>query len=167
MALIKDSAVVEDPWLAVGDDEDLPADAPVIVSLERWQRDRDRLLGRNTPLGIRLRSDQPPALVLDDLERFAVVALEFPRFGDGRAYSYARLLRERYGFEGEVRAVGDVLRDQYLFMQRCGFDAFQVADEGALEHWQQALAEISVVYQPAASGRRTVMEARRSRQPSR
>lgn len=153
MALIKDGTFVDDVWVAVGDDDPVPDDKPAIVSLERWQRDRDRLTGRKAPLGVRLRSDQPPALIAGDLAHFGVVALEFPRFGDGRAYSYARLLRQRYGYGGEVRAVGDVLRDQFLFMHRCGFDAFEVTDRTEIGHWQQALSEISVVYQPAADDR--------------
>jgi uncharacterized protein (DUF934 family) len=82
-----------------------------------------------------------------------VIALEFPKFGDGRAYSYARLLRERYGFRGELRAVGNVLRDQALFMLRCGFDAFEVTEGTPIEGWREALGEISVVYQPTADGR--------------
>jgi uncharacterized protein (DUF934 family) len=153
MALIKDGAFVDDPWVTVGDDDPVPGDRPAIVGLERWQRDRDQLLARKAPLGVRLRSDQPPALIADDLGHFDVVALEFPRFGDGRAYSYARLLRQRYDYAGEVRAVGDVLRDQFLFMHRCGFDAFEVTDRTEIGHWQQALSEISVVYQPAADER--------------
>src|SRR3546814_2142105 len=85
--------------------------------------DLERLRGHNGRLGLRLKSDQSPAGIAEDLGHFQLVALEFPRFGDGRAYSYARLLRERYGFKGELRAVGNVLRDQFLFMLRCGFDA--------------------------------------------
>ncbi len=153
MPLIKDNELVPDPWTSLGNEEALPEGAPAIVGLDRWQAERETLIERNAPLGIRLRSDQPPKLVLDDLDRFAVIALEFPKFGDGRAYSYARLLRERYGFRGELRAVGNVLRDQALFMLRCGFDAFEVAEDSALEGWRAALAEISVFYQPATDGR--------------
>ncbi len=153
MPLIKDSELIPDPWATLGDDAALPEGAPAIVSFERWQAERETLIKRNAPLGIRLRSDQPPKLVLEDLDRFAVVALEFPKFGDGRAYSYARLLRERYGFRGELRAVGNVLRDQALYMLRCGFDAFEVAEDSALEGWRAALGEISVFYQPTADGR--------------
>jgi uncharacterized protein (DUF934 family) len=153
MPLIKDNELVPDPWASLDDDAALPAGAPAIVGLERWEAERETLIKRNAPLGIRLRSDQPPKLVLDDLDRFALVALEFPKFGDGRAYSYARLLRERYGFRGELRAVGNVLRDQALFMLRCGFDAFEVAEASALEGWRAALGEISVFYQPTADGR--------------
>ncbi len=153
MPLIKADAFAPDPWLSLGDEEALPEGAPAIVSLERWQSERETLVTRNAPLGIRLRSDQPPGPIAEDLDRFQVIALEFPKFGDGRAYSYARLLRERYGFRGELRAVGNVLRDQALFMLRCGFDAFEVAEGTPLEGWRESLAEISVFYQPTADGR--------------
>ncbi len=160
MPLLKDGTLVDDAWVTVDDGAQLPMDGPAIVSLERWQAHRDALLGRNAQLGIRLKSDQSPALIADDLERFAVVALEFPVFKDGRAYSYARLLRERYGYKGEVRAVGEVLRDQFLFMVRCGFDAIEVRDENAAGQWREAVSEISVVYQPAADTRTPVWTLR-------
>ncbi len=160
MPLLRDGALVDDPWVTIDDGTALPMDGPAIVSLERWQAHRDALLGRNAALGIRLKSDQSPALIADDLDRFAVVALEFPVFKDGRAYSYARLLRERYGYKGEVRAVGEVLRDQFLFMVRCGFDALEVRDEKAVEQWPEAVSEISVVYQPAADSHTPVWTLR-------
>ena len=163
MPLLRDGALVDDGWVTVDDGTALPMDAPAIVSLERWQAHRDALLGRNAPLGIRLKSDQSPALIADDLDRFAVVALEFPVFRDGRAYSHARLLRERYGYRGEVRAVGEVLRDQFLFMVRCGFDAIEVRDENAAGQWREAVSEISVVYQPAADSATPVWALRRRR----
>ena len=163
MPLLKDGVLADDPWVTVDDGTQLPMDGPAMVSLERWQAHRDALLGRNAPLGIRLKSDQPPALIADDLDRFAVVALEFPVFRDGRAYSYARLLRERYGYRGEVRAVGEVLRDQFLFMLRCGFDALEVRDEKAVEQWREAVSEISVVYQPAADSQTPVWALRHRR----
>jgi uncharacterized protein (DUF934 family) len=126
MALIRDDQIVDDDFRSVADDEPLPAAGAVIVSLERWQRDRDALLARQAPLGVRLRSDQSPESIADDLDRLALVALEFPKFRDGRAYSHARILRERYGFRGEVRAVGDVLMEQLHFMLRTGFNAFDI-----------------------------------------
>ncbi len=153
MALIKNGALIDDPWITVDDEGDLGEASHLIVSLERWRAEADGLRRRQGPLGIRLKSDQSPELIASDLDRFEVVALEFPRFTDGRAYSYARLLRERYGYERELRAVGNVLRDQFLFMLRCGFDAFEVAEDSVLEGWRAALGEISVVYQPTADGR--------------
>ncbi len=160
MALLKEGAITEDPWTSVADDEPVPGDTRAIVSLERWQAEREELIGRNCPLGIRLRSDQSPALIAEDLGRFDVIALEFPLFKDGRAYSYARLLRERFGYEGAIRAVGDVLRDQFFFMVRCGFTEFEVPDGVSTTDWQDAMAELSVVYQATQDGRPTALDAR-------
>ena len=164
MALIKNGALIDDPWITVDDEGDLREATHPIVSLERWRAEADELRRRQGPLGIRLKSDQSPELIASDLDRFEVVALEFPRFTDGRAYSHARLLRERYGYERELRAVGNVLRDQFLFMLRCGFDAFEVAGESPLENWREATSEFSVWYQPTADGRVPVM-ARRHHRP--
>ncbi len=153
MPLIKNDEITEDPWIAVDDEDSLHEGAPAIVSLARWRAERETLAGRNAPLGIRLRADQPPAEIAEDIDRFQVIALEFPSFGDGRAYSYARLLRERHGYRGELRAVGQVLRDQALFMRRCGFDAFEVAEGTGAAGWREALGEITVFYQPTEDGR--------------
>ena len=161
MPLLKHGRPAEDVWVAIGDDEALPADSPAILSVERWRRDREVLRGHNGPLGIRLDSDQSPALVAEDLSRFGLVVLDFPVFRDGRPFSYARLLRERYGFAGEIRATGHVLQDQYLFLHRCGIDALEVADAGVAERWRKALSEISAAYQPAADRRPWIGQLRR------
>lgn len=155
MPLVKDNRIAEDRWAHIADGEDLPLDGPVIVSADRWRADRASLVHRNGEIGIRLRNDQRLAEVAEDLYRFGVVALEFPAFKDGRAYTQARLLRERYRFKGEVRAFGDVLRDQLLFMHRCGIDAFEIRKQADAEAFEKALGEISVFYQPAADDRRT------------
>lgn len=166
MVLIKSGETVTDTWQFLPDDAPAPEGADVIVSLQRWRTERDALLARDGRLGIRLRPDEPPRLVADDLHHFALVALEFPVFKDGRAYSHARVLRERYGFRGELRAVGEVLRDQLLFMARCGVDAFEVADGFAPEAWREALAEISVFYQGMGDGRRMVWQLRHEARPA-
>ncbi len=163
MLLIKFDRLVRDTWRHVEDGEALPGDAPVIVSLERWRVERDALIRRDAPLGIRLAADQSSDDIADDLDRFALVALDFPKFTDGRAYSTARLLREQHGFEGEVRATGQVLRDQFHFMWRCGFDAFEVASTDALEAWHKAMGELSLSYQPAADDRIPAHALRRRR----
>jgi uncharacterized protein (DUF934 family) len=160
MALIKNKTVSNDSWTHVGDDEELPVAESIIISLNRWQNEHDVLSKRNAPLGIRLNSDQPPLEIEDDLSKFDVIALDFPAFTDGRAYSYARLLRERYGFSGEIRAVGNVLRDQLDLMYRCGFDAFEVADEKSAEKWLDAIVENDTVYQPTGDDSETVMSQR-------
>ena len=160
MALVKNGELVASPFVDASGAEAVPPTGPVIVSLDQWKAQRDELLKRGTPLGIRLRSDQPPDLVAADLSHFAVVALEFPKFRDGRAYSYARLLRERYGFKGEVRAVGEVLLEQLFFMLRTGFDVFDIQSADPIKDWRTALADFSVWYQPAADGRPTAIQLR-------
>jgi uncharacterized protein (DUF934 family) len=160
MALVKNGELVTSAFVDASGADVLPATGAVIVSLEQWKTKRDELTSRGTPLGIRLHSDQPPELIAADLQYFAVVALEFPKFRDGRAYSYARLLRERYGFTGELRAVGEVLLEQLFFMLRTGFDAFDIQSADPLKDYRTALADFSVWYQPAADGRPTAMQLR-------
>jgi len=156
MPLLKNGEIVADDWAALAEDGTLSSEGNVIVTLEQWQQQRERLRGHNGRLGLRLKSDQSPAEIADDLGHFDLIALEFPRFGDGRAYSYARLLRERYGFTGELRAVGNVLRDQFPLMLRCGFDAFEVKDEKAVETWHEATSEIAFTYQPTGRQRASI-----------
>ena len=160
MALVKNGELVTSPFVDASGLETIPPAGAVIVSLDQWKAHRDELLKRGTELGIRLHSDQPPELVAADLPHFAVVALEFPKFRDGRAYSYARLLRERYGFKGELRAVGEVLLEQLFFMLRTGFDAFDIQSADPLKDYRTALADFSVWYQPTADGRKTAMQLR-------
>jgi uncharacterized protein (DUF934 family) len=160
MALVKNGELFTSSFVDASGMEAIPAAGPVIVSLEQWKAQRDELVKRGTPLGIRLHSDQPPELIAADLPSFSVVALEFPKFRDGRAYSYARLLRERYGYKGELRAVGEVLLEQLFFMLRTGFDVFDVQSADPLEDYRTALADFSVWYQPTADGRATAMQLR-------
>lgn len=115
------------------------------------------------PEGGRFALDLPNDADIDEvagaLPRFAVVILHFPTFRDGRAYSQARLLRDRYGYKGEIRARGEVLRDQALFMARAGVDAFEV-DCAEKEGFAEALGEFSYVYQRASDGAEPVWRLR-------
>jgi len=160
MPLLKNGKLIDDPWVHVADEVAIPASGPVIVGLKRWRAERESLLKRNDPVGVRLRSDHTAGDVADDLDRLGVVALAFPSFTDGRAYTNARRLRERHGYRGEVRAIGNVLRDQYLFMRRCGFDALEVREGETEQDFQRATGAITVFYQPAADGRETVLQKR-------
>ncbi|HEX7775648.1 MAG TPA: DUF934 domain-containing protein [Parvibaculum sp.] len=159
MQLIKNGAFVADGWQTVADDADLP-DGPVIVSLQRWQKEQNALVARGTPLGIRLKSGEAPSLIAADLDKFEVVALEFPVYRNGRAYSYARLLRERYGYTGEIRAVGAVLRDQFYFLVRVGFDALEVRDNITPEIWRESVGVFTNDYQPSSDGKPSVLSLR-------
>lgn len=158
--LVKNGQVVEDPWVTVADDEAIPADRPALVPLDRRCRERANLDARNAPLGLQVASDDTLDEIADALHGIDLIALKFPTFTDGRSYSTARLLRERHGYTGELRAVGQVLRDQAQFMARCGFDAFELADDARAEEWAGGLSDLAVFYQPAADTRAPVAALR-------
>ncbi|MCB1888139.1 MAG: DUF934 domain-containing protein [Rhodocyclaceae bacterium] len=125
--LIKNGKVVDDNWQVLpADATEVPA-GPVIVPLALWQSAAGELADRGD-LGVWLAPDEDPAELADALPSLAVVAIEFPKFADGRGYSSAALLRSRYGYRGELRAIGEVLRDQFFYLTRCGFDALQPAE---------------------------------------
>src|SRR5512132_458410 len=134
--LIKGRAVVADRWTLLREATtlgDVPAGVPVIVPLALWQGDRDALRARGN-VGVWLAPADDPAAIADDIAALPLVAVDFPKFTDGRGYSIARLLRDRYAFTGELRAIGDVLRDQLFALSQCGFDAFALrADRDATE----------------------------------
>ncbi|HEY7979134.1 MAG TPA: DUF934 domain-containing protein [Rhizomicrobium sp.] len=159
MPLIKDGAFVHDAFVMVADDAALP-DGAAIVSLARFQKERDTLLTRNAPLSVQLKSSENPQLLGEDVQRFSVIVLEFPVFRDGRAFSWARMLRERLHFTGEIRGTGHFLYDQINYMKRVGFDAWNVAEGFSLEQFQRALTEITNVYQPSADGKKTIRDLR-------
>lgn len=163
MPLIKDGQIAKDSWVRATAGAPLPEADAVLLPYALWQESRDMLMAGNGRLGVVLGADQPPQLIAGDLDRLDLVALEFPVFKDGRAYSYAWLLRERYGYKKELRAVGHVLRDQFVFMHRCGFDSYEVADARLAQGWARALTEISQVYQPSADLRRPIAALRRER----
>ena len=142
----------EDPFTTIDDDQVIPQ-GDVIISLKRFQSEGDWLLGQCRHVGVRVQSDEAIEDLAYDLPRIAVISLVFPKFRDGRAYSAARLLRERFAFSGEVRAVGDVLVEQAPFMIRCGFDAFQPTDGTDAAQWTAAGHRYAHVYQRAADGR--------------
>lgn len=146
------AVLANDPFTWVGDDQPLP-NGDLIISLARFQTDGDRLLSEGRAIGVRVEAGEEVEALAYDLPRLSVVALAFPKFRDGRHYSNARVLRERYGFAGEVRAVGDVLREQALFMLRCGFDAFEPADNSGPDEWLAATLRYGHVYQRAADAR--------------
>jgi uncharacterized protein (DUF934 family) len=148
--LIDGAFVAEDDrFTAVPADESAPK-GDVIISLAQFQADGEALFADGRDIGVRIEAGQSVDDLAYDLPRISVVALVFPTFRDGRAFSSAALLRERYGFKGEVRAVGDVWREQARFMVRCGFDAFEPVDGSTPEAWGQAAGDFRHVYQRAA-----------------
>jgi uncharacterized protein (DUF934 family) len=164
MPLIKNGAFAADTWLYVEDDASLPDGAPAIVSPARFAGERNALLSRAAPLGLRLKSDESPVPFGEDIHRFALIAIEFPLFKDGRGFSYGRRLREQMNYQGDIRAIGHILPDQAQFLDRCGFTEFEVKENAKLSDWQRGLSEISVWYQSAADRRRTALDLRLQRQ---
>lgn len=160
MPVLKGGVISPDTWTNVAADDALPKEGAIIVGLNRWLGERDELLKRNTALGVRIEPGDDLTKVKEDIARFDVIAVVFPRFRDGRGFSIGRLLRERYGFKGELRALGDILRDQFLFLHRCGYDAIEVNENMPLDEWHAAMNEYSVWYQPTADGRESVLRRR-------
>jgi uncharacterized protein (DUF934 family) len=153
MPLVENGQIVQDRYHYLGNDEPIPERVPVIVSAERFRADADGLIRRDGSLGVLWPNDRRIAELAPWLGHLALVALQFPKFRDGRAYSQARLLRETYGFRGTLRATGEVLRDQFHFLIRAGFDSFEVKKATDASAFAQAASRYSVVYQPSADGR--------------
>lgn len=147
MPLLEGSRVVEDRWITLADEAPLPADWPVIVGLARFAPG----LAPRTLLGVLAGPATPPEVLVAALPYVTLVAVEFPRFRDGRGFSLARALRERYGFAGEIRAVGHVLPDQHRFLRRCGFTSVALPEGTNLAPWIAALERFGVAYQPAVA----------------
>jgi uncharacterized protein (DUF934 family) len=160
MPLVKQGRVATDMFVQVADGAELPGDGAVLISAARFLGDPEALLRRSGRLGVIWPNNRDIDDLVPYLERLAVVALVFPSFRDGRAYSQARLLRERHGFDGELRATGQVLRDQFVFMLRAGFDAFEVKKEADAKVFPSVMKRYSVFYQPTGDGRLTAFRKR-------
>jgi uncharacterized protein (DUF934 family) len=163
MPLIKDGRLSADRYVHLADDEPLPEGRPVLLSASRFLADPEAILRRDDAVGIAWPNNRRVAELAPYADRLALIALNFPTFRDGRAYSQARLLRERYGYRGELRATGQVLRDQFSFFIRAGFDALDVAKPSDADAFAAALARYSVFYQVPAEGRASVMRQRLAR----
>lgn len=150
--IIKNKAVIDDDWtllrLSEGEtaEEVKVADGKVIVPLKVWEAQREALQSR-AELGVWFASDERPEVLKGEAQKFAVIAVDFPKFADGRGYSIAYNLRARLGYTGELRAIGDVLRDQLFYMQRVGFDAFDPRPDRNIHDALKGLTDFSETYQ--------------------
>jgi len=160
MPLVENGRIVEDRFVSVADDAPIPDRVPVLVSAERFLVEANDLVRRDGSLGVLWPNDRRVAELEPWLGHLALVALHFPKFRDGRAYSQARLLREHFGFRGTLRATGDVLRDQFHFLVRAGFDSFEVKKPADAPVFADVLNRYSVVYQPGTDGRTAALRRR-------
>jgi uncharacterized protein (DUF934 family) len=160
MPLVKQGKISGDAFVHVADDDEIPSGGAVLISAARFLADADALSRRPGKLGVIWPNNRDVDDLVPYLDRLAVVALVFPTFRDGRAYSQARLLRERYHYRGELRATGQILRDQFVFMSRAGFDAFEVKKDSDAEAFANTVKRYSVFYQPTGDGRVTALHRR-------
>ncbi len=153
--IIKNKTIINDDWIVFRlGEKDTPGSVvvppgKVIVPLKVWQAQRDVLQVR-TGLGVWLASDERAEDLKSDIENFSVIAVDFPKFADGRGYSIAHHLRTRLGYTGELRAIGDVLRDQMFYMQRVGFDAFAARADKDKKEALKGLSDFSFTYQASS-----------------
>jgi uncharacterized protein (DUF934 family) len=151
MVLWRRDGFAEDAWAFLGDEAVAPGGGAIIVSLKRWLAERDALTARAGPVGVAVEAGAEAQAHLPDLADLPLVALAFSKFADGRAFSYARLLRDRFGFRGELRATGDVLIDEIPLMLRCGFDTFDVTNAPTLKALEaNRLPGSALHYQPGS-----------------
>jgi len=149
MRILKSRQLVQDTWKTLSADDPL-TDGDVILPFTRWLNDKDAFVSHNGKVGVLISSDTNINKVIENLSYFDLVALNFPKYTDGTCFSYAFLLRERHKFTGELRAVGDIFRDQFSYLERCGIDAIQLDDENELEIAKKSFEDISINYQHSA-----------------
>lgn len=146
MKIIKDKQIIEDSWLHIADDAEI-ADGDITVSLSRWQKEATKLALHKGNVGVRLAPADIVEDIADDLQKISLVALEFPAFTDGRSFSQARLLRSRYGFDGEIRAIGSFMPDQVFYLSRVGVNSFQLSDDKETNTALSTMNDFTIKYQ--------------------
>lgn len=162
MQVIKDNQIITDDWTwleTVEEGEALP-EGDIIIPFRYWKENRDTLGQRSGLLAVCIDGDDEVADLAPDLDSFPLVALAFPAFKDGRCYSHARLLRDRYQYQGDLRAVGDVLRDQLFYMQRCGISSYSIRSDKDIEDALKGLKDYSISYQDASDRQPLVYQRR-------
>lgn len=158
--LIKNNVVTQDDWIVLGREEEIPSGSScVLVHMRDWLANVEQLHGQSH-IGVWLDSDDIADALDAHYKSLSLIAINFPVFSDGRGYSLAQQMREKYGYEGELRAIGDVLKDQIFFYQRCGFDSFAVRDDRSVEQALDSIEDFSVVYQSGADARTPALRKR-------
>jgi len=158
--IIKDRAIVEDTFTLVSDPAQLPAAGDVLVTFEHWPELQDQLQNHNGKVGVKVAGELEPGELAPLLDRIDMIAIDFPVFRDGRGYSLARILRGNMHYAGELRACGDVLRDQLFYLQRCGFNSFVTREDRCIEEALAGLSDFTVTYQADAHEKRPIYRRR-------
>jgi len=159
--LLKDGSIVDNSWQLVSADSETVPEGNVLLSVRHWQGSRQTLSNHVGEIGLWLDSHEEIEPLADEIVDIPVIAINFPKFVDGRGFSAARLLRERYGYRGELRAIGQIIRDQLFLMQRCGFNAFQFSSEIDLAEASKSLCDFTDAYQVAVDQPEPLFKRRR------
>lgn len=140
----------------------IPVEGKVLVHLSAWEANKAELSARAQAgeLGVYLNPEDNPEQLQDDVKVLKLIAFNFPVFKYGQGYSGAVLLRTRYGFTGDIRAFGDIWRDQFFFLARCGFTQFDIKEGKSLEDALNAFADFTIPYQTSADGSLPVFNRR-------
>ncbi len=150
MQIIKDQNIVNDNWIPIDDEAPLVS-GNIIISPQRWQTDKQRLLNHSGKLGLKLSTDDQLEDIVSDLDKFSLLEMNFKVFTDGRSFSQVWLLRNRYHFEGEIRATGHFMNDQIFYLHRVGVNSFKLDSNIQLKDVLSSLKDFSVNYQASTS----------------
>jgi uncharacterized protein (DUF934 family) len=158
--LLKDRQIIEDSWLVLDESANNLPSGNIMLSIEQCQQYSEQFSEHHGSIGLWLDGNADIDDIIDLLQQMSVIAIKFPKFVDGRGFSLARLLRERYNFEGELRAIGEFIRDQLYLLQRCGFNAFQFANDEELIEASKSLNDFSETYQVSADQKQPLFRRR-------
>jgi uncharacterized protein (DUF934 family) len=145
--ILKDTQVVSDNWILLDENADSIPNGDILLSFEQWQNFAEQLSNHSGSIGVWLEGHAEIEQIIEPLLNLPLIAINFPKFADGRGFSAARLIRERYNYSGELRAIGGFIRDQLYLLKRCGFNAFQFSDENELSDTAESLKDFSENYQ--------------------
>jgi uncharacterized protein (DUF934 family) len=149
--LLKDKRVIDDTWTVLDTDSQSLPDGDILLTYNQWQTFSERLESHSGQIGVVIEGNTEIEDIIEPLLKLPLIAINFPKFADGRGFSLATLLRERYSFKGEIRAVGGFIRDQLYLLSRCGFNAFKFSDNTDLSEAAKSLEDFSETYQVSAN----------------
>ena len=158
--LLKDKRVIDDAWTLVDTDSQSLPDGDILLTYSQWQTFSEQLESHSGQIGVVIEGNAEIEDIIEPLLKLPLIAINFPKFADGRGFSLATLLRERYNFNGEIRAVGGFMRDQLYLLSRCGFNAFKFSEDTDLSEAAKSLENFSETYQVSADQEKPLFRRR-------
>ncbi|MGB2172912.1 MAG: DUF934 domain-containing protein [Porticoccaceae bacterium] len=158
--VLKDNSVIEDSWIILDESSETIPEGDILLTYAQWQDHLDDLSSHNGKLGVIIEGNAEIEDIVGPLLNLPLIAVNFPKFADGRGFSVARLLRERYNYQGEIRAVGGFIRDQLYLLSRCGFNAFKFSDDTDITKAANSLQDFTETYQVSAEQKNPLFRRR-------